>query len=98
MGEFLKIKHSDLFVIEPSSKTNFNLHCKVSSNTLAKCSKIHYRWVENGAYKPDGDGKTVLIIALNICNKFKKKTTSCYNVFPLFINSLFFYPEYFSRF
>jgi hypothetical protein len=59
IGEFSRIKHLDLFLIEPSSESNFNLHCKVSNDTLAKCSKTHYRWLKNGAYKPDGDGKKV---------------------------------------
>lgn len=62
MGKFSKTKHADLFVIEPSNETNFNLHCKVSSDTLAKCSKVHYRWLKNGAYQPDSDGKMVLDI------------------------------------
>ena len=53
MGVFLKIKHSDLFVMETSSKTNFILHCKESSYTLGKCSKIYYHWVKNGIYAGD---------------------------------------------
>ena len=83
LGEFSKVKHSDYFVIEPSSETNFSLHCKVSSDTLAKCQKIHYRWLKNGAYKPDSDGKKV------------KKKCSKWNAF---IFSVLRILECFSRF
>lgn len=51
--------HHAFFVVEPA--VNMSLECKIPSDALTKCTKIHYRWLRNGAYKPEFDGKLVRI-------------------------------------
>jgi hypothetical protein len=51
--------HSPFLVIEPSAEIYFDLFCSLPINTYNNCSFVRYRWLKNGAYKPNADGNTV---------------------------------------